>query len=140
VQTSEHYNKIVMGGKEDEIVKLLEKKETDLKKQNTTGQYITFNALVSSKWMQITDNTIAKWIKDKTAAAMKAGSKEEKDEILKGLVKDLGKETDPKYCLSTTYFVDDVFLKNADGKIILNSSLGYDESIGEDTHLKDILK
>ncbi|NVK65036.1 MAG: hypothetical protein HWE22_10640 [Flavobacteriales bacterium] len=140
-QTSEYYNKEVMGKMEKRIVEELKDEQANLTRVNSNVKYITFNALVTSEWMEITDNKIGDKIKSETATAMKAGSKEEKETILKKLVIDLGKERDPKFCKGVHYAISGVVAKNAEGKNSgMSSSYKFNEKIGEDTHLKDVLK
>lgn len=136
VHTSEHYNKEVMGAKEREIERKLETEQD----KHGQGKYITFDAIVVSRWQEITDNKVSEGIKSQTAAAMKASSKKQKEEILKKLVIDLGKERDPKFCMSVKYVIGKAKLKDVNGAEAVPISFSFNQSIGEDTHLKDALK
>ncbi|GAA3628549.1 hypothetical protein [Flavivirga jejuensis] len=64
----------------------------------------------------------------------------EKEDILKSLVSDLGKKRDPKFCKSVRYVVGKAVLKNVSGTAPTSIPYTFDQSIGEDTHLKDALK
>jgi cytochrome c oxidase assembly protein Cox11 len=139
VHTSEYYNKEVMREKETEIQSRLKRLEQKQIKKNNAGRYITFDASVTANWEEVTDNTIASKIKSQTAAAMKA-SNEQKDEILKKLVSDLGKERDPKFCKSVQYVVGKVKLHGSNGEVIIPVPFDFNKNIGEDTNLKDVLK
>ncbi|GAA4272696.1 DUF4157 domain-containing protein [Aquimarina gracilis] len=139
ITTSEHYNKQIMFGAESEIKRLVANEETKYVTILKKAKYITFDINVAAEWMAISDSTVADTIAARTAE-ISGETPDQKRERLQQLHNALARDRDPKFCNSIVYNVGKIHLKDKDGNLVESKDVDIEVEIGQDTHLKEILK
>ena len=101
--------------------------------------YTTFDMIVSSEWIPISDRSVFKQLKASVIAA--EASLDKREQLLASLHKKLASDLDPIFCMGVNYIIPTMHLKNVEGQNLKTQPSGIKPvDIGQDVHLKEVLK